>query len=99
MRKKFISKEVKIGFMVTILGFVLIFGGVSVLNANYNKQLIDTNYKFNKAIIDLGNEVITVDVKSWTDYDNSTDYQIITKDGEVYLTNLNKCVLIYSPEE
>lgn len=65
----------------------------STANA-YNKQLFDTNYSFNKAVIDLHNEVITVDVARWTDYEDGEQLQIIAQDGTVYLTSSYNCTLI-----
>lgn len=62
----------------------------------YNKQFFDLNYSFDTAIIDLHNEVVTVDVKSWTDYEDGEQLQIIAKDGTVYLTSSYNCTLIKS---
>lgn len=84
--KKKISVLLVVGIMLTITFF-----GCG------NKQLIDTNFKFDKAVIDLGYEVITVEVKSWKDFDDG-EYQIITTNGEVYLTHSSRCVIIKSAE-
>lgn len=64
------------------------------LTACGNKQLIDTHYVFNKAIINTHTEVITVDVKSWKDYEDGDQIQITTTDGKTYLVHSSQCTLI-----
>lgn len=62
--------------------------------AGCNQTLIDTVYKFDRAIIEMpGGEVIEVEISQWGDYDGE-QIQIIAKDGTVYLVNSNNCVLI-----
>lgn len=58
-----------------------------------NKQIIDLNYEFDYAIIELQNgEVIEGRVESWKDYDGE---QLQVKiDGVIYLTNSFNCTLI-----
>lgn len=58
-----------------------------------NKQVIDTTYHFNRAIINLPDgSVIKGDVDSWNDYDSD---QIQVKiDGVMYLVHSNNVVLI-----
>lgn len=59
-----------------------------------NKDILDMNYTFNKAIISLQNgEVIEVDVKSWKDYEGE-QLQIESTDGTFYLTSSYNCTLI-----
>lgn len=60
----------------------------------YNKTFFDLQYSFDTAIIDLHSEVITVKVKSWTDYEDGEQLQIIADDGTVYLTSSYNCTLI-----
>ena len=60
----------------------------------YNKKTFDTEYYFDTAIIDLHNEVIVVDVKNWTDYEDCEQLQIVAQDGTVYLTSSYNCTLI-----
>ena len=64
----------------------------------FNKTLFDVQYSFDTAIIDLHNEVITVNVKSWTDYEDGEQLQIIAEDGTVYLTSSYNCTLIKTKE-
>lgn len=81
---------------ISVLVTVCIILAVTFLGCG-NKQIIDTKFKFDKAVIDLGYEVITVEVKSWKDYEDG-EYQIIDKNGEVYLTHSSRCVLIKSAD-
>lgn len=91
----------------TILGiaFILIFIIVvcfSVYKIIYsgtvgNKQLVDMNYSFNKAIIKIGNEEIELKIKKWNDYEGE-QIQIITEDNKVYLTSANNIILISEGE-
>lgn len=60
-----------------------------------NKDLFDTNYTFDRAIIALPNgEVVEVEIDKWTDYEDGDQLQIISKDGTVYLTSTLNCTLI-----
>lgn len=60
-----------------------------------NRQLIDTVWAFDKAIISVpGGEVIEVKAESWKDYENSDMIQITSTDGKTYLTHSSNVVLI-----
>lgn len=60
-----------------------------------NRQWVDLNHTFDKAIIEMpGGEVITVKVKTWRDYDDGEQIQIVSKDGTVYLVNSVNRVLV-----
>lgn len=65
---------------------VFAFGGC-------NKEVFDTTYKYNYAIIQLPNgEVVEGEVESWKDYEGE---QLQVKiDGVIYLTSSYNCVLI-----
>lgn len=58
-----------------------------------NRQIIDTTWKYNKAIIIIGEETIEVEVESWKDYDD-TSIQIKDKNGNKYLTDIKNVILI-----
>ena len=75
---------------------VLSIGGI--LAGCGNQDLFDTNYTYDKAIIELANgEVVEVEVKQWCDYDGE-QIQVIAKDGTVYLTSSFRCDLINTKE-
>lgn len=82
MRKKLILGA-------TLLSVILL----AALLTGCNKQLLDTNYSFNRAKIIIGDEVIEVKVKSWNDYDD-TSIQITDENGTVYLTDIKNVILI-----
>ena len=59
-----------------------------------NKQIIDTTYSFDKAIIELPNgEVVEGKVESWRDYKDGDQIQIKI-DGKTYLAHsINVCLI------
>lgn len=58
-----------------------------------NSTLVDTNYTYNYAIIELQNgEVIEGEVEKWCDYEG--EQLQVTIDGTIYLTNSYNCTLI-----
>lgn len=62
-----------------------------------NYQVIDLQYNFNYAYIQLQNgELIEGKVESWTDYEDGEQLQV-TIDGVTYLTNSYNCTLVYDP--
>jgi hypothetical protein len=64
------------------------------LTACGNQTLIDTTYKFDKAIINLHNgNVIEGTVQNWKDYENSDQIQV-TINGKTYLTHSSNVILI-----
>ncbi len=72
----------------------IIFAGL-LLTGCGNKQIIDVQYSFNYAIIQLPNGVIVEGkVKSWTDYSDGEQLQITMNDGTTYLCSSYNCVLI-----
>lgn len=73
---------------------VVMFVLVAIMLTGCNKQIVDTNYKFDRAIIYLPNgEIVDGKVESWTDYDDGEQLQVKV-DGVTYLTNSYNCVLI-----
>ena len=59
-----------------------------------NKQLVDLNYKFDRAVLSLPNgEIVEGEVQSWTDYEDSDQIQVKI-DGETYLVHSSQIVLI-----
>lgn len=59
-----------------------------------NKDLWDTNYTYDTAIISWPDGTVkTVEIKQWKDYDGE-QLQIIAKDGTIYLVSSYNCVLI-----
>ena len=59
-----------------------------------NRRLIDTSYRFDRAIISLPNgQIVDGKVSSWLDFDDSDAVQV-TSDGRTYLTHYSNVCLI-----
>lgn len=59
-----------------------------------NKQVFDTTYAYDRAIISLPNgEVVEGKVQSWTDFDDGDQIQVKI-DGKNYLVHSSNVVLI-----
>ena len=59
-----------------------------------NKQIFDTTYSFDKAIISLPNgQVIEGKIDSWTDYEDGDQIQVVIN-GTTYLVHSTNIVLI-----
>ena len=71
---------------------VLIICGI-ILTGCGNRQILNTTWSFDRAIIILGDEKIEVQVESWKDYED-TNIQIKTKDGKIYLTDVKNVLMI-----
>jgi len=60
----------------------------------FNKDILDLNYTYNKAII-LSDDIATiVSIETWKDYDEDDKIQIKLDDGTYVLTNIDKIKLI-----
>lgn len=77
-----------------ILTVILLLATILTISTGCNKQLVDLNYSFNYAIIQLPNgTIVEGKVQSWTDYDDGEQLQIKI-DGVTYLCSSYNCVLI-----
>lgn len=78
-------------YVVLVIGLTALFVTIS----SCNKQIVDTTYTFNKAIIRLqDNSIVSGEIDSWKDYDGD-QLQIKMKDGTTYLVHANNATLIY----
>lgn len=60
----------------------------------YNKQLFDTTYHYDRAIVKLPNgEIVEGRVISWTDFEDGDSIQVKI-DGKMYLTHISNVCLI-----
>lgn len=80
----------KYGLAVVTLLIVVI----GVLFTGCNKDLLDTNYTYDRAVMLIGGEVVEVQVKQWRDYEDGEQIQVISTDGKTYLVNSVNCTLI-----
>ena len=77
--------------LALILAASLAIGGLTGCG---NKDMWDTVYTFDYAIIKLPNgEIVEGKVDKWTDYEDGDQLQV-TIDGKIYLTSTLNCTLI-----
>lgn len=77
---------------VCIMGIALLF--LFVLLSGCNRQIIDTTYSYDKAIIRLPDgEVVSGAVESWKDYGDGDQLQVKI-DGKTYLVHSSDVVLV-----
>ena len=77
--------------LALVLAATLAIGGLTGCG---NKDMWDTVYTFDYAIIKLPNgEVVEGKVDKWTDYEDGDQLQV-TIDGKIYLTSTLNCTLI-----
>ena len=77
---------------LAVLGLVV--GLMASVFTGCNKQVVDLNYTYNYAIIQLPNgEVVEGKIQSWKDYDDGEQLQVKI-DGKMYLCSSYNCVLI-----
>lgn len=80
--------------MKKILAITLISILLVATLSSCNKQVFDTTYSFDKAIISLPNgDVIEGTVDSWTDYEDGDQIQVKIN-GTTYLVHSSDVVLI-----
>lgn len=63
----------------------------------YNKDFIDTNWRFNKSITFNGNRALVLPIGQWTDY-SGEQLQVITNDGLVLVLSSYNSKLVYDGE-
>ena len=75
--------------------FALLLAATSVvIMAGCNKQIIDTTYKYNTAILSLPNgNIIEGSIDSWRDYEDGDQIQVRIN-GVTYLVHSEDVVLI-----
>ena len=77
--------------LVTVIMTTLL---AATLSGCGNKQIFDTTYSFDRAIISLPNgEVIEGKIDSWTDYEDGDQIQVKIN-GVTYLVHSSDVVLI-----
>ena len=80
-------KKILTTLMITLL-MVITLSGCG------NKQIFDTTYTFNKAIIALPNgDIVEGKVEAWTDYEDGDQIQVKIN-GVTYLVHSSDIVLI-----
>ena len=87
--------KTKIIIIVAVIVALLLVAVIVYWESTHgNRSLIDTKYRFDRAVIQLpGGEVVDGKVTSWLDYDDSDAVQV-TIDGKTYLTHYTNVCLI-----
>ena len=84
----------KIKSIIIIIAIIAIFAMLTSCEEIYNRQIVDTVWNFDYAIISMPNgEIIEENVQSWLDFENSDQIQIRI-DGVTYLTHISNAILI-----
>lgn len=85
----------KIIIAVAVILVVALAGLVIYWETSHgNRRLIDTKYRFNRAVIRLPDgEIVSGKVSSWLDYTDSDVVQV-TIGGKTYLTHYSNVCLI-----
>lgn len=80
---------------VSCIGLVLLVILLAILMTGCgNRQLVDTTYTFNRAIVSLPDgSVIEGEVDSWKDFEDGDQIQVKI-DGTTYLVHASNVVLI-----
>ena len=80
--------------MKKILAGVLVVGTVLLCSCG-NKQILDTTYKYDTAILSLPDgSIVSGEVQSWSDYDDGDQIQVKIN-GTTYLVHSVNIVLIH----
>lgn len=83
-------KKIKNPILICLTTILLILS-IGIIATGCNRTLIDTNYTFKHAQIE---GIGTIEISSWTDYDQSDMIQVTGKDGTVYLTHSSNVILL-----
>lgn len=80
-------------FITRMIMFAIIIVFIFLFLTGCNKQIVDFDYTFDKAICVIGNETKEIELASWKDYDGE-QLQLIDTDGNKYLVSSFNCTLI-----
>lgn len=76
---------------------ILAVGMIAFTLSRCNYQMVDLNYDYDYAIINIDGEYQKIEIDSWKDYEDGEQLQITAKGGTVYLTNSFNCTLVKRP--
>ena len=78
--------------VICLAVFIILTGGIFAFTGN--RQIFDTTYRFEKAILSLPDgTVVSGNVDSWRDYEDGDQIQVKI-DGTTYLVHSSNIVLI-----
>lgn len=82
--------------MKKIIALTIIAAMLILCLTSCNKDMWDTNYKFEEASVYLDGTWQRIKIKQWCDYEGD-QIQITTPNGAVYLFHASNCTLIHKP--
>ena len=88
MKRKVIITAIVLSVWAIIIA---VFTGCDIRG---NRDDWDTVLTFNKANVYLDGEWRTINIKSWRDYQDGDQLQIVDTNGVIYLTHSHNCTLI-----
>lgn len=71
---------------------LLVLSVVILLLTGCNKQILDLDYDYDKAVCNYNGEKFTLEIDKWTDYEG--EQLQIKSNGKTYLLSANNCYLI-----
>ena len=71
---------------------ILVLSVGILLLTGCNKQILDLDYDYDKAVCNYNGEKFTLEIDKWTDYDG--EQLQIKSNGKTYLLSANNCYLI-----
>ena len=91
MRKKNKGAYILTAIAIVAVIAICVYGAIFFIG---NKQIFDTNQRFDYAIISLPNgDVITGPVDRWTDFEDGDQIQVTIR-GVTYLVHSSNCALV-----
>jgi hypothetical protein len=80
--------------IIAMIFSIILILGLSAGFAGCNRQVVDLNYEYNTAVIDMFDGTTkTIKIKKWRDYEGE-QIQLTDKNGDVWLVSSINCHLI-----
>ena len=75
------------------IAIILLIVVIAVMFTACNKQIIDLNFKYTRAYVNIGGTWTDVKIKTWTDYEDGEQIQIKLEDDTMLLLHASNCIL------
>lgn len=86
--------------MKRIIAIALIITALLALASCGNKAVFDTEYTFDYALASFPDgRVEKIEIKTWKDFEDGDQIQIVAEDGSVYVFHSANCVLVKEGDE
>lgn len=72
---------------------IMLILGTALCLTGCNREIIDLDYSYDKAVCNIGGKYQEIEIKSWKDYEGE-QIQLKDKNGKTYLVNSMNCTLI-----